>query len=123
MDLTDDYDREPLLTTREGRVSRSTVRDTAYRWSRPCELGEACPHDEDPDDCKAMEFDYASRCPSSRSPHDWRSGAITAYLLDDTPTEVVSERMDVSQKVLGKHYDRRTAREKMEQRRDYLPRE
>lgn len=123
IEIEDDFGRDPLLTTNKGRASRSTVRDTAYRWSRPCVLGDPCPHDRDPDDCEGMVYDKASKCPSSRSPHDWRSGAITAYLLDDTPTEIVSERMDVSQKVLGKHYDRRTAREKMEQRRDYLPSE
>ena len=122
VDTRDEYGREPLLTTREGRASRSTVRDTLYRWSRPCVLGEECPHDRDPDECEAVEFDSASKCPSSRSPHDMRSGAITAHLLDDTPPEIVSDRMDVSQDVLDQHYDRRGEREKMEQRRDYLPR-
>ncbi|WP_172977280.1 tyrosine-type recombinase/integrase [Halosegnis longus] len=119
--VTDDYGCDPLLTTREGRVSRSTVRDTMYRWTRPCVVGEGCPHDRDPDDCEAAQFDGASKCPSSRSPHDVRSGAITSYLLNDTPAEIVGDRMDVSKKVLDRHYDRRTQREKMEQRRDYLP--
>ena len=119
-DVTDDYGREPLLTTTHGRVSRSTVRDTVYRVTRPCWYGERCPHDRDPDDCEATGFDGASKCPSSRSPHDVRSGAITAHLLDDVPVEIVSDRMDVSQGVLDRHYDRRTKREKMEQRRNHL---
>jgi hypothetical protein len=33
------------------------------------------------------------------------------------PTEIVSDRMNVSQQILSRHYDRMTAREKMEQRR------
>jgi hypothetical protein len=36
------------------------------------------------------------------------------------PEPVVSARANVSAAVLGEHYDRRTEREKMEQRRKYL---
>jgi len=120
VETTDEFGREPLLTTREGRASRSTIRDTFYRWTRPCMVGEECPHDREPEECEATTFDTATKCPSTRSPHDARSGAITAHLMDDVPTEIVSGRMDVSPKILNRHYDRRSGREKMEQRRDYL---
>jgi hypothetical protein len=36
------------------------------------------------------------------------------------PDKVVSDRANVSQAVVNQHHDRRTEREKMEQRRDYL---
>lgn len=118
-DVKDEYGREPLLTTERGRASLSCLRDEIYTLTRPCEIG-GCPHDRDIEECEATNRPLASKCPSSRSPHDVRSGAITAHLLDEVPVEVVSDRMNVSQKILDKHYDRRTEREKMEQRREYL---
>jgi hypothetical protein len=36
------------------------------------------------------------------------------------PDTVVGDRANVSPKVIEQHYDRRTKREKMEQRRDYV---
>jgi len=119
INVTDEYDREPLLTTNRGRMSGSAIRATIYTLTRPCQYVE-CPHDRDPEECEAMERIHASKCPSSRSPHDVRSGAITSHLLDEVPVEIVSDRMNVSQKILDQHYDRRTEREKMEQRRKYL---
>jgi site-specific recombinase XerD len=119
-DVTDDYGREPLLTTAQGRVSLSAIQGSVYTLTRPCQYRE-CPHDDyDPETCEATKRAKATKCPSSRSPHDVRSGAITAHLLDDVPVEVVSGRMDVTQDVLDRHYDRRSEREKMEQRREYL---
>ena len=119
IDATDEYGREPIFTTHQGRISGSAIRTAVYALTRPCQYTE-CPHDRDPSDCEAMDRIYASKCPSSRSPHDVRSGAITSHLLDEVPVEIVSDRMNVSQQVLEQHYDRRTAREKMEHRRQYL---
>lgn len=119
-DVTDEYDREPLLTTAQGRISTSAIQGSIYTITRPCVYGE-CPHAEyDPETCEFTKRENATKCPSSRSPHDVRSGAITAHLLDDVPVEIVSERMDVTQSVLDRHYDRRSEREKMEQRRKFL---
>lgn len=119
-DVEDKYGRKPLLTTAQGRPSTSTIRETVYYWTRPCFVGEGCPHDRNPGECDAANDGTPNGCPSVRSPHDVRSGAITSHLLEDVPVEIVSDRMDVSQDVLDRHYDRRTEREKMEQRREYL---
>ena len=119
-DVTDDHGREPLLASREGRLQKTTLRMYVYRWTRPCTHGEECPHDRDPDDCEANTRDAASKCPSSVSPHAIRRGSITHSLNSDMPDKVVSDRANVSPKVIEQHYDRRTEQEKMEQRRDYL---
>lgn len=119
-EVVDDHDRNPLVTTAQGRVSRSTVRETLYRLSRPCWRGEECPHDRDPEDCEATENGKMSKCPSSRSPHDVRSGRVTGYRLMDVPRVVVSDRMDASEEILDKHYDRRSERQRAAQRREHL---
>jgi integrase len=118
--VTDDYDRRPLLASRQGRAQKTTLRCYVYQWSRPCAVGNECPHDRDPEDCEAVGYRAASKCPSSVSPHAIRRGSITHSLNNDMPDKVVSDRANVSQAVIDQHYDRRTEREKMEQRRDYL---
>nr|WP_247729893.1 site-specific integrase [Halovivax limisalsi] len=119
--VTDDYGRAPLITTTHGRASRSTLRDTLYSITRPCQRGAGCPHDRDPEECDATYYVKASTCPSSRSPHDVRSGRVTAYRRQDVPRQVVGDRLDASGNILDKHYDRRSERQKAKQRRDYLP--
>lgn len=118
--VTDDYGRNPLLATAYGRVSKSTLRDYVYQQTRPCSYSNECPHDLDPDQCEAAGSKSASGCPSSVSPHAIRRGSITNRLNNDLPDNVVSDRANVSQVVIEQHYDRRTEREKMEQRREYL---
>jgi site-specific recombinase XerD len=118
--MTDEYGREPLLATSQGRISPGTVRKYAYSYTRPCLYG-ACPHDEDVEDCEAAnERDEASRCPSSVSSHPMRRGSITHWLREDVPKEIVGDRADVSMDILDAHYDNRTERERMEQRRRFL---
>jgi integrase len=122
-EVVDEYGREPLLTTTAGRASVSTLRDNLYCVTRPCWRGEACPHDRDPEECEATAYKRASTCPSSRSPHDVRSGRVTAYAREEVPRRVVSDRLNASEEILDKHYDRRSKRERANQRRDYLPNE
>lgn len=120
-DVTGDYGREPLLATKNGRPGTNTIRTTVYRWTRPCQYRGTCPHGRDEDDCEALEVRWgASKCPSSVSPHAIRRGSITHHLTQDVPEQVVSDRMNVSQRVLEDHYDRRSEEVKVEQRREYL---
>lgn len=121
IDVTDDYGRSPLFTTRQGRLTKKTMRRTSYALTRPCKYGDGCPHDRDPNECEAaQQYSKESKCPSSKSPHTIRRGSITHMLKNSIEEPVVSDRCDVSSDVLSKHYDQRTQKERMEVRRDYL---
>lgn len=118
--VTDEYDREPMLASRHGRLSKTTIRTYVYRWTRPCAYGKECPHDREPETCEGSGEHAASKCPTSVSPLAIRRGSITYSPNQDMPDKIVSDRANVSPRVIEQHYDRRTEREKMEQRRDYL---
>ena len=120
-EVTDEYDREPLLATQYGRVSKSTIRRYMYQWSRPCVIGAGCPHDRDPDTCEsAQSMDHASKCPSSRSPHALKHGFITEGRRRGVPLDVLSGRCDVSEEVIRKHYDETSEEERCKARRQIL---
>lgn len=118
----DEYGRQPLLTTINGRVSSSAIRETVYRLTRPCEYTGECPHGREQESCEALNtgHGWASKCPSSVSPHAIRRGSITHFLSRDVPEKVVRDRMNVSSSVLSEHYDSRSEEQKVEQRRGYL---
>jgi integrase len=119
--VTDEHRREPLFTTHQGRPAKNSIRRNIYAVTRPCATGRGCPHNETPDACEAAQrTNDACKCPSTVSGHPVRRGAITHHLRQDVPEKVVSDRMNVSQKVLDQHYDRRTSEEKAEQRRQFL---
>jgi integrase len=109
--VEDDHSRKPLLTTARGRMHRTTTRRVIYRVTSPCYRGDPCP------DCEEKPN---AKCPEAVSPHAVRRGSITHFLSEDVPVEVVSDRMNVSRKVLDQHYDKRSEEVKLEQRRGYL---
>ena len=55
-----------------------------------------------------------------RQPERLPPRSITKHLNSDVPETAVGDRANVSQDVLEQHYDQRSEREKMEQRRQYL---
>jgi integrase len=119
--VEDEYGRKPLLASSNGRVHATTVGNYIYSVTTPCTYTGECPHDRVIEECDAAAVrSEASTCPSSLSPHTVRRGAITHWLSSDVPEPIVSARANVSTEVLDKHYDRRTERKKMEQRRKYL---
>jgi len=124
IDVEGDYGRNPLLTTRFGRLSANTIRQRFYKISHPCFYTGECPHDEKPATCDYRNnVDYASQCPSAESPHSARKASITYWRQRDTPAQQVGERANVNQDIIEKHYDKRTDHGKMKQRKDFFDRE
>ena len=126
-DLTDEHGRAPLLTTSQGRPANATIRQTVYKYTRPCFIGEGCPHGREIEECEAIAYDVASKCPSSRSPHRIRTGAVTWMLNAGIPPEVVAQRVNASVQTIRDHYDWATESQRwsryhdqMDSRREHL---
>jgi len=120
-DVTDGIDRRPLFTSSQGRLSKTVIARRLYYCTTPCHVGAECPADRDPGECAhAGTYQSAIECPHNSRPHDIRRGAITHWLREDAPQKAVSDRMDVSEKTLDRHYDKRSEEEKAEQRREFL---
>ena len=109
--VTDEYGRESLFSTSHGRRRRSSLRRQTYIATAPCFRNEPC------DGCAESKN---KKCPDAVSPHAIRRGSITHFLTEDVPVEIVEDRMNVSRKVLKRHYDNRSEEVKLEQRRGYL---
>lgn len=115
-DVTDKFDREPLLTTESGRPTVDTIRRDIYKLTRPCVYSNTCPHDRDIETCEATKNASASECPSSHSPHPLRRYSIEQQIDRGVPKEDLCDRVDVSVPVLNKHYDTRSEERKRKQR-------
>lgn len=122
-DVSDEHGRQPLLASANGRPTSNTLRVWMYLATQPC-LRAPCPHGEERQACQYTQYNHASKCPSSRSPHQVRTGAITWMLNRGWPPEDVAERVNASPKTIKRHYDhadpeerRRRLRERMEKRR------
>lgn len=110
----DEYGREPLLTTANGRIAEATIRTYVNKWTAPCIRTNECPHGRVIDECRAADHVGDMDCPSKRSPHDVRRGYITYLRRHGVPKEIISEEVDASVAVINEHYDKTT---KSEQRK------
>ena len=122
VERTDPDDRRPLFTTEKGkraRASKSSIRREVYIMTQPCRYG-ICPHDRDTSSCSALEHGQEAQCPSSRSPHPIRSGAITRMRDQSWPPEVVAERVNATPEVIREHYDHPDPIRRMQSRREFL---
>lgn len=118
-DVTDEFDREPLLTTKHGRPATTTLRKNVKWLTRLCHYSGSCPHNRDQEQCTAANhWEKTVQCPSVVTPHTIRRSAITYWLNEGQNKEHLSQRMDVSTKTMDKHYDARTEEEKRQRRQE-----
>ena len=117
-EVYDDHGRRPLFASTVGRPSTNAVRAWTYQATVPC-IHTDCPHGRERSTCEFLEDSYnnASKCPSSRSPHQVRTGSITWQRNRGVPADVVSRRVNSSVRVIEAHYDKPDEIEEMEKRR------
>jgi len=114
--VTDSYERKPLFATVHGRIGLNTLRTSSYYATIPCRHGD-CPHGKEIGGCEWRSQTKASKCPSSRSPHQIRAGSITWQLNRGLRADVVAERVNASVDVIEIHYDKADPVEEFRQRR------
>jgi site-specific recombinase XerD len=110
-DVTDDYGREPLFATEHGRASTSTLRRWTYEATSCLWAPESSEHS-----CDGACDPDSNVCPFSYYPHAIRRGAIVHHLSGGLRPDHASGRFDVSTKVIKKHYDPRTKRQRKRDR-------
>ncbi|MBX0322453.1 tyrosine-type recombinase/integrase [Halomicroarcula sp. F13] len=114
--LQDDYGRTPLFTSQRGRPVANTLRTWTYAATQPCHH-RPCPHGKERPTCEWTSYTSSSQCPSSRSPHQVRTGAITWMRHQGVPRDVVKDRANASERVIEQHYDKSDPVTEMEERR------
>jgi len=122
LDVTDDYDRRPLLTTENGRPFKTTVQRNIYRVTQPCYIGWECPYGENPATCEWTDYNQSSKCPGSVSPHGIRKTNVTHFKNLGFEYEEISGRVDASVEVLVDHYDHPSTAEERERQFDMMDR-
>ena len=118
-DVHDEYGRQPLLASARGRPGSNTVRGWSYVATLPC-IHSVCPHGKERETCRWTTYAHASKCPSSRSPHQIRTGAITYMLNQGWPPEDVAERVNATVKTIEQHYDKSAPEKRRERLRDRM---
>lgn len=113
---TDEYGRDPLLSTAHGRAADTTVRRVTYRLTQPCYY-DACPHDRDPATCDWREHGHESKCPSSLSPHPIRTGRITDLRNRGIRIQEVGGRVDAIPETIRRYYDQPSLEQDLDRRR------
>jgi site-specific recombinase XerD len=116
-EYVEESDRVPLIATKQGRPTHTTIRRWMYRLTQPCLLGP-CPHDEDPRTCEYREHGKESGCPSVLSPHKVRTGAISNMRECGIAPEEVAARVDATPETIRQHYDFSDELQRLKNRRE-----
>jgi site-specific recombinase XerD len=100
-DVTESDGREPLITTTQGRMSRSSIKQMTYKLT--------CPLTHGLDGCSCVKppnVDTASKCSKSVSPHPVRAAHITDLKDKGWSGEDIKDRCACNPDVQDLHYDR-----------------
>lgn len=119
-DVTDENDRRPLLTTKNGRPQVTTIQRNIYTLTRPCYIGFDCPENKDPETCEWTAYNQASKCPDSVSPHGVRRGFVTKMRDAGADFDTIGDRVDASPRTLREHYDTPTPQEQRERQMEWV---
>lgn len=111
----DTCQRRPLITTRFGRASNSTIRDAVYKWTCPQHTGVGdCSCESKPNTSEA------SKCDESISPHGFRAAHVT-YLKDEgVPYDHIGGRVGCEPDTLKAHYDNADKEQESQRRHSLL---
>lgn len=118
-DVNDKHGRQPLLASSRGRPGSNTVRGWSYVATQPC-LHSPCPHGKERETCILTSYAEGSKCPSSRSPHQIRTGTVTYLLNQGWPPEDVAERVNATVSTIEQHYDKADPEQRRERLRDRM---
>ena len=97
-DKTDEYGREPLTTTSNGRISGGCVQTDVYDVLRPMRIRDECSCGSD--GCDANGKTDAYKCAGTEGSHTIRASSITYHLNQGWSIEHVSDRADCSKRTL-----------------------
>jgi site-specific recombinase XerD len=114
IDVTDNG-RKPLITTRFGRVSKTTISTSVKKATCPTRTGVGECSCEPP-----VSKEKARDCDESHSPHALRAAHITHLLNNGWTYEFVGKRVACQPDTLRLHYDRADKEQEAERRRSLL---
>lgn len=109
-----------LLRPATGVLRKPVYKGTSTRPRGPATTQEPVPSTVTQRNVKVTVGNGSSACPGSVSPHALRRGYVTAARNAGQPKDVTGERVNMSGKVLDKHYDKGSFDEKAERRRSHL---
>jgi hypothetical protein len=76
-----------------------------YYGTVPCRAQD-CPHGRERETCEWFASRSANKCPSSRSPHQVRTGSITWHRSRGVPDETIATKANASPGVIRRFYDK-----------------
>lgn len=93
-------DRLPLITSRNGRLSKGQIKAAVTKWTCPAHTGVGeCIHDEKP------SATAAGKCDPSITPHILRKQAITRFRNNGAGLDDIGEMVGADPEQLKEHYD------------------